>query len=76
MGISLMESRRAAMLAERIFELDEPWRSRFLNLIVDRAALSTVDGGAPNQSTVESWLQDPKLYNQVRHLLGTWTHTI
>jgi hypothetical protein len=76
MEIKLMESRRASILAERIFSLEEPWRSRFLNLIVDRAALSTVDGGAPSQSTVEDWLQDPKLYNQVRHLLGTWTHSL
>jgi hypothetical protein len=75
MDVTVVESRRASILAERIFSLEEPWRSRFLNLIVDRAALSTVDGGVPNQMTVQVWLQDPKLYNQVCHLLGAWTHT-
>jgi hypothetical protein len=67
------EVQRAQSLAERLFSLEEPWRSRFLELIAAHAeAPSAAD---LCQEEVAEWLCNQRLYQQVRLMLRAWTHS-
>jgi hypothetical protein len=66
------------MLAQQIFELDEPWRSHFLAMITAQMAGKAKLSGAgdlcePNQSELARWLCDRALCQWVRSMLRAWT---
>ena len=67
--IKVCPTQRAASLAEQLFALDEPWRSRFLEFVVSR--VRTADG-TPSQDELASWLENHKLYQQVHSMLRMW----
>jgi hypothetical protein len=58
-------------LAQVIFSLEEPWRSRFLLWLSERA-----NGGSgrrlPSQRQVAIWLDDMDLSREVALLLNKW----
>jgi hypothetical protein len=58
-------------LAQVIFSLEEPWRSRFLLWLSERA-----NGGCgrrlPSQRQVTIWLDDMDLSREVALLLNKW----
>ena len=62
-------------LAEMMFSLEEPWRGRFLELVVSMAAskTTTTQRGRPTQREVANWLDtNPSLYQDIRYLLNSW----
>jgi hypothetical protein len=71
----------ADALAERVFTLAEPWRSRFIAIIrsqVDRGLEPGTchpvnNGDEPSQSDLACWLRDRSLSNRVRTMLCAWT---
>lgn len=64
---------RAKSLANDLFSLSEPWRSRFLDLVTSQA---TTDCAWSEQSLtrgqVTIWLSDCDLYQHVTLLLHAW----
>jgi len=65
----VVPSRRAITLAEQLFALQEPWRSRFLELVASRARAGN---GSPSREDVAGWLENHSLYEQVHAMLTTW----
>ena len=58
-----------------MFSLEEPWRGRFLELVVSMAAskTTTTQRGRPTQREVANWLDtNPSLYQDIRYLLNSW----
>ncbi len=68
-----VEISQAAWVTERVYALDEPWRSRFLELIASYAQIKQPDT-APSRDEVVGWLGDEHLNEQIRLMLHTWTH--
>lgn len=66
------QHRRAESLAARLFALEEPWRSRFLELIAAHAEISSP--ADLTEDVVADWLRNQSLYKQVRLMLRTWTN--
>ena len=63
-----------AKLVEDLYALEEPWRSRFLELIAQLATGRQWDSQTPSRSMTETWLLENKqLRNQVAQMLKTWT---
>ena len=62
----------AIALANAIYSLDEPWRTRFIDLITQRvpATITTT----PSQEEIAGWLQNRLLYRDMRMLVRAWTH--
>ena len=65
---------RAATVADVILSLAEPWRTRFVTLV---ARYAGVEGSAepPSREDMVVWLQDEDLYDKIRLMLRTWTHS-
>ncbi|MFQ6099925.1 MAG: hypothetical protein ACE5OS_01645 [Anaerolineae bacterium] len=63
---------RAKSLTDTLFSLEEPWRSRFLNLVANQATGWAWDGQPPTPDEVTTWLGDWGLYQQVTSLLYEW----
>ena len=63
--------RQAVALAEKIFALQEPWRSRFIGLISEYGDGDLDD--TLSQEDVARLFGDRKLYHRVRSLLRVWT---
>ena len=64
---------KAQSLAQALFSLDEPWKSRFLKLVANLATNWTWDGRAPTCEEMSVWLcTDLDLYREVRMLLDAW----
>jgi hypothetical protein len=59
-------------LTEALFAMDEPWRTRFLALLANRATNWTWDGSVPTHAEVETWLSDVRMRRLVTYLLRTW----
>jgi hypothetical protein len=60
-------------LAKALFSLKEPWRDRFLDLVVNRATNKAWDRQLPTQGEVTAWLSgNPGLYRDVRYMLDAW----
>jgi hypothetical protein len=60
-------------LAEALFSLEEPWQSRFLNLVANLATKWSWNGQRPTREEITGWLNvDPELYQHVELLLDTW----
>jgi hypothetical protein len=62
----------AIALANAIYSLDEPWRTRFLDLIAKRARISLTT--TPSEEEVADWLQNRILYRDMQALFRAWTH--
>lgn len=70
--------RRGTYLADLIYSLDDPWRSRFVDLVERRAggarcgdALSAAERLA-SRTQLAIWLADQSLARMVRLMLKTW----
>lgn len=60
-------------VTESMFSLDEPWRSRFLDLLAKQATRWAWDGRRPKREEVMGWLwADPGLCRQMALLLNAW----
>lgn len=62
----------ATALANAIYSLDEPWRTRFLDLIALRAQAALTN--PPSKEEVTGWLLNRGLYREMNTLFRTWTH--
>jgi hypothetical protein len=70
-----VDLRRGLHLADRIYALDEPWRSRFVALIVQRVGeRATEELDATPRIQMAIWLADQGLARVIRQMLRTWTH--
>jgi hypothetical protein len=63
-------NRRAVALAEEVLTLQEPWRSRFIDLICDYSFIEP--GDRPSREEIAHLFTDRVLYNHVRSLLRVW----
>jgi hypothetical protein len=67
------ERRDHEELVEALLSIEEPWRSRFLDLTANLATGWTWDGQQPNRAALTSWLQaDPDLGRKVRVMVRAW----
>jgi hypothetical protein len=66
--------RRALALTDSIYELEQPWRDRFLTLIAERSGVGAEGDGPPPRHAVICWLCNQRLYRMIRLMLRTWTH--
>jgi hypothetical protein len=66
-------TKRAESLTETLFSLEEPWRSRFLYLIANRATGGQVcREQPPSKEEVTNWLGNGSLQQAVTLLLKAW----
>ena len=63
---------RAESLTNALFSLEEPWRSRFLDLVANQATGQARDGAIPTPDEVTTWLGDTGLYRRIMRLLYVW----
>jgi len=64
---------RAKSLANDLFSLSEPWRSRFLDLVTSQATTDcTWNEQSLTRGQVTIWLSDCDLYQHVTLLLHAW----
>jgi hypothetical protein len=64
---------RARLLTEALFSLEEPWQSRFLNLVANLATKWSWDGQQPTREEIAGWLNaDSDLYQEIKLLLDAW----
>ncbi len=66
--------KRGYHLADQIDALNEPWRSRFVDLIAERMGVTLPCGCPPPRSQLAEWLSDQQLSQMIRLMLRTWTH--
>ena len=62
----------AVSLAETLFTLEEPWRSRFLSLVASQATDGAWNGPLPTKEQVTAWLNEWDHYRAVALLLNVW----
>ena len=63
----------AEALAKDLFSLEEPWRSRFLDLVANMATRWKGNGHQPTREEIVAWLGgNPALYREIRVLLRAW----
>ncbi|MGC9346794.1 MAG: hypothetical protein ACP5JG_01540, partial [Anaerolineae bacterium] len=58
----------ARSLVEDILSLEEPWRCRFVELMVDRRRATTDGSVNPTRAQMIAWLCDDELYQEIRTL--------
>jgi len=64
-------------LVDALYSLGEPWRSRFLDLVANRATGGAWRGRQPAREDLLIWFgTDLRLYREVALLLQTWTRTV
>ena len=63
---------RAKSLTATLFSLEEPWQSRFLDLVANQATGWAWNGRPPTQDEVTTWLGDTDLYREIARLLHVW----
>ncbi len=63
---------RANALAESLFALEEPWRSRFLSWVACRAGGRAALDSIPTQSQMADWLRDCEVYRDTVALFRAW----
>ena len=63
---------RIELLTENLFSLDEPWRSRFLELVANEATGWKWEGQPPTRQEVATWLGDGGLHHKVTQILNAW----
>jgi hypothetical protein len=64
-------NRRAVVLAEKVLDLREPWRSRFIDLICDYSFIEPSDQLTGEE--IAQLLENRALYSRVRSMLRVWT---
>ena len=62
----------AEQLVKDLLAMDEPWRSRFLDLVGDLASADRPDGTQPAREEILGWLADQEICRQVHLLLIAW----
>jgi hypothetical protein len=67
------EFRRGYLLADRIHELHEPWRTRFIELIAQRVNANVLAGRLPSRTQIAVWLSGKQLARLVGLMLRAWT---
>ena len=67
------EFRRGYLLADRIYELHEPWRTRFIELIAQRVDATMLSGRLPSRTQIAVWLSDQGLARLIGLMLRAWT---
>jgi len=63
---------RAHSLTNTLLSLDEPWKSRFLDLIANEATNWSWNGPSPSHEELVSWLTDCDTYRRTTTLLNVW----
>ncbi len=64
-------------LVDDLFSLSEPWRSRFLQLVAERATGGDWNGNRPTRQELTTWLgTDLGLYREVSLLLRAWKRNV
>lgn len=66
--------RNGYSLIDRVCALSEPWRTRFLDLIVQRGSGKSPCGCLPSRTQLAIWLADQQLAYMIRMMLRAWTH--
>jgi hypothetical protein len=69
-----LELRRGLNLADRIRALDDPWRSRFVDLVAKQAGHAATLPNVVTATQLAIWLADPRLARMIRQMLRQWTH--
>ncbi len=65
---------RAATVTDGILSLAEPWRTRFVVLVARYAGVDRV-AESPSREDIIAWLEDEDVYDKIRLMLRTWTHS-
>jgi hypothetical protein len=65
-------TKRIKVLTEDLFSLDEPWRSRFLELVANEATGWSWEGRSPTREEVAIWLDEGDLHQKVTQILNAW----
>ena len=65
-------TRRIESLTKDLFSLEEPWRSRFLELVANETMDWEWEGQSPTQEEVATWLSDGDLHQKVMQILNAW----
>jgi hypothetical protein len=73
MELLLKDIETADSLADALFSLAEPWRSRFLAFLAERATRWDWDGRPPTRQEVAMWLGDSALYEVMVLMLHRWS---
>ena len=73
MELLIQGGETAESLADALFSLAEPWRSRFLTFLAERATRWAWDGGAPSRQQVAGWLGDASLFEVMALMLYRWS---
>jgi hypothetical protein len=64
---------RAHSLGDALLSLDEPWKSRFPDLVANEATgCSWNDKETPTYEELVSWLTDSDIYRRTMTLLNVW----
>ncbi len=64
-------------LVDDLLSLSEPWRSRFLRLVAERATGGAWNGDRPTRRELAAWLgTDLGLYREVSLLLRAWKRNV
>jgi len=66
------DSRGGSLLADRIYELDEPWRTRFIELIAQRVDATVPARRSPSRTQIGVWLCDRQVAHLVELMLRAW----
>lgn len=60
-------------IVEALFSLEEPWRTRFLELTAQAASSGRWnERGKPSPEQIAVWLEEPNLRRALSHLLLIW----
>ncbi len=70
-GPSLGDAER---LADRILSLDEPWRSRFVDLVAKQVEDQVPADEALWRGALMRWLTYGQIYRFIGMMVCTWTH--
>ena len=62
----------AEILAQALYALEEPWRSRFLCLVASLATGAPWNGRLPTQEEVTAWLGNWHLHREVTLMVHAW----
>jgi hypothetical protein len=65
-------SKRAELLAECLFSLQDPWRDRFLVFAAQQALGQAWDGRLPTERELTSWLDRDNLRRTILLMLRRW----
>lgn len=71
--MATLEATRAAVVVDGIFDLDEPWRTRFVKLVA-RYVERPEPQSLPSKSDVLTWLRDDYVRDVIQQMLRTWNH--